>query len=265
MNPIEKKQKEHHEIFFHDVLNRGPDAYDGFINPESIWYWMHIRCLEHIKDFFKGIKTSSFLTVGDGYCGREAGYIKRFGHWVHASDWEPCLLEMAKSKGLVDDCSKQDVNELEFDDEAFDYVLTKETLHHLTTPYRGLCEMLRVAKKGIILIEPNGDNGQKYNCETFEPTGNFLFMFSSNELMKIGAAYGYKFFAFTYSMVFYGFHDQKAIQSGRVEEEKKRLLAVEEQMVFDYRPLLVFFFLRSKEDSNLLTDPKFIRKEIKNG
>jgi SAM-dependent methyltransferase len=263
VNPIEEKQKIHHEKFYHDILNRGEGAYDGFINPQSVWHWMHVYCMDWVKEFFQGIPKSTFLTVGDGYCGREAGYIKKYGHYVHASDYETCLIEVAKSKGLVDDFSKQDLNELEFEDQAFDYVFTKETLHHLPNPYAGLYEMFRVAERGVILIEPNGDCAAKYQCDTFEPTGNFLFMFSSDELMKVGAAYGFKYFVFTYSIVFYGPHNEAAIKEDRVEEEKGRLIAMDNGTKLIHKPLLIFFFLRNREDYNVFNTPnKFTKVEI---
>lgn len=262
---MDKKQKEHHQKFYQDVLDRGVAGYDGFINPESVWHWMHTYCLDWINPFFKGIPKATFLTVGDGYCGREAGYIKRYGHYVHASDYAPCLTKLAKEMNLIDACSVQDLNGLGFQDRSFDFVLAKETLHHMSNPYTGLYEMLRVADRGVIIIEPNGDNEPRYGCDTFEPTGNFLFSFSSHELTKLGTAYGYNYFVITYSIVFYGPHDEEAIKAGRIEEEKRRLIAIDNNTKLTNKPLLIFFFLRNKEDYDVFNDPsKFIKVEIRN-
>jgi SAM-dependent methyltransferase len=157
MNELDIKQIEHHHNHYLEILNNGPTRYDGFINSNSIWYWMHVYCLESIKEFFEKIPLSYFLTAGDGYCGREASYIKQFGHRVHASDIETCLIEIAKNKNLIDEYSKQDMHQLKFEDNCFDYSLVKESLHHLSKPYQGLYELFRVSKNGVILIEPNGD------------------------------------------------------------------------------------------------------------
>ncbi len=264
MNLVDLKQREHHERFYQDILDKGPTAYDGFINPKSIWHFMHVYCLDWIKVFFQNIPKATFLTVGDGYCGREAGYIKTYGHYVHASDCATCLIEMAKMMGLVNACSRQDLNCLGFENRSFDYVLAKETLHHMSNPYTGLYEMLRVAGRGVILIEPNGDSEPRYASTTFEPSGNFLYTFSSNELMKVGIAYGYEYFVVTYSIVFYGPHNEKAIMEGRVCEEMERLIGIDNSTKLTNKPLLIFFFLRKKEDFDIFSDPnKFIKLEVR--
>jgi SAM-dependent methyltransferase len=238
MNTI---QIEHHRKHYRNILDN--TAYDGFINSDSIWYWMHTVCLEDLDWFFKGIPRSRFLTVGDGYCGREAGFVKRYGHYVHASDVEICLIEMAHGKGLVDEFSAQDMHHLSFADDSFDYVLCKESLHHLPRPYHGLYEMLRVASKGVILIEPNGDfEAKDSGFNGYEECGNFNYSFSSRELIKIGLACGIKNFAYGYSHMFYGMHDAAKIAAGLIEEEKKRLMDVAPEVP----PLINFVYMKNK-------------------
>jgi ubiquinone/menaquinone biosynthesis C-methylase UbiE len=162
MLPVEQNQFNHYQKAYKEILDKGLEGYDGFINPNSFWYFEHVYCLEHIQEFFQKISKSRFLTVGDGYCGREGAFIKRFGHFIHASDWETCLLNIGKEKNLIDEISTQNIYNLQFDDGSFDYVFTKESLHHLAMPYKGLYEMFRVSSKGVIIIEPNGDNESKY-------------------------------------------------------------------------------------------------------
>ncbi len=259
MNEIDIKQLDHHKRHYQEILDKGD--IDGFINPNSFWYWEHVYCLEHISDFFKKISPSVFLTIGDGYCGREGAFIKRFGHFVHASDIEICLLEEAWNRGLIDEYSIQDVNNLDFLDGSFDYIFTKETLHHLSTPYRGLYEMFRVAKKGVIIIEPNGDNERRYQYNKFEEVGNYMYGFSSHELVKAGLAYGFKFFVVTYSIVFFLFHSIQNINDGRIEEEKGRLIEYDNKFEHvTFKPLLIVFFLKEEKDWNIFNDDnKFVK------
>lgn len=47
----------------------------------------------------------------------------------------------------------QDVENLTFGNNEFDWVFIHAGLHHCSSPHRGLCEMLRVAKKGIGVLE----------------------------------------------------------------------------------------------------------------
>lgn len=48
-----------------------------------------------------------------------------------------------------------DVEQADLRDGSFDCVFAHEVLHHCRSPHRGLCEMLRVARKHVVLLEPN--------------------------------------------------------------------------------------------------------------
>ncbi|MCX7986598.1 MAG: class I SAM-dependent methyltransferase, partial [Bacteroidales bacterium] len=49
---------------------------------------------------------------------------------------------------------KENAEQLSVPDNSYDYVSCREALHHFPRPYLALYEMLRVSKKGIIIIEP---------------------------------------------------------------------------------------------------------------
>ena len=117
------------------------------------------------------------------------------------------LLEIAYEKGYIDNFSKQNAESLTFSDESFDYVLIKETLHHLPRPWLAIYEAYRVCKKGVIIIEPNDLypyesllkiiflkfknftkkilNKKIYlNEYSFETVGNFIYTINQRELEK---------------------------------------------------------------------------------
>ena len=50
--------------------------------------------------------------------------------------------------------SLQDVERLGFEDGAFDFVVVHQGLHHCHSPHRGLLEMYRVARRGVLAFEP---------------------------------------------------------------------------------------------------------------
>jgi len=50
--------------------------------------------------------------------------------------------------------SYQDAEALTYDDGEFDFCIAHSGLHHCQSPHRGLIEMYRVAKKGILVYEP---------------------------------------------------------------------------------------------------------------
>lgn len=47
----------------------------------------------------------------------------------------------------------QDAESLSFPDEAFDYAVIHEALHHCHSPHRALLELYRVARNGVVAIE----------------------------------------------------------------------------------------------------------------
>lgn len=110
--------------------------------------------------FFKNIdpliyNNEKWLTVGD-FSGIDAAYIKKKGGYSVASDLSlKTLQEDVLPLGLIDECSIQNVEKISFNDNSFDYVCCKEAYHHFPRPAIGFYEMIRVAKKGIIVIEPN--------------------------------------------------------------------------------------------------------------
>jgi SAM-dependent methyltransferase len=50
--------------------------------------------------------------------------------------------------------SYQDVEHLSFPDEAFDFAFVHNGLHHCQSPHRGLLELYRVSRRGVLAFEP---------------------------------------------------------------------------------------------------------------
>lgn len=257
MNPIDSFQRDWHTKWYRDFLEKGRESYIGHFDPNNIHLWSQMYCLEDISSFFSSIPKSSFLTVGDGYCGREGSFIHNYGHYVHASDWEPCLIKEAKDRGLVDEYSQQDLYQLSFGDGFFDFSFCKETLHHLSMPYKGLYEMFRVSKRGVIVIEPSGEKVPNCKQNDFEPTGNYVFTPKAHELLQVGLAYGYKFFAFTYTTIFY-------LPPGDYPADfKDRLVLEDTNKKLEDKNIIAFFFIKDEEIFNAIPNGnKFIKFKV---
>jgi len=79
---------------------------------------------------------------------------------------------------------------LPFEDDFFDYSFIDAGLHHLPRPTLGLYELLRVSKKGIIIMEPNDSWLTRllvtigYATE-IENSGNYVYRYSYREIEKI--------------------------------------------------------------------------------
>lgn len=270
MTPFELKQRDYCCDFFVKALD-DPNLKEH-VNMEGLSFLASNFGLFSISDFFQSVPKSTFLTVGDAYCGKEAVYIRSFGHRVHACDQAPSLIAKAKEWGLIDEWSAQDVNELGFKNEEFDFVFSKEVLHHLSMPYKGLWEMLRVCKKGTIIIEPNGDGmfdrirEQNRDFNIFEPVGNFCFSFRAHELSKIGASYGIKYLAYTYTS---GYNAQvkeivdswNPTKSVSVEIAKLVLLDQNKQSPID-KDMIVFFYLKDEGVFNLINSEKYTKVRV---
>lgn len=138
---------------------------DGLIHPRDTW-----------------------LTIGDGK-GMEAHYLKDKGiENVLATDISSSNLKIAKEKyGYINSFGEENAEKLSFKDKSFEYVLCKESFHHFSKPIVALYEMIRVAKKGVVLIEPNDFKAFKNRMfvNHFEKAGNYVYSISVREFEKI--------------------------------------------------------------------------------
>ncbi len=166
--------------------------------------WLHER-MWNLTDAL-AVPGSSWLTVGDGY-GRDAYYLLKRQCTATASDISATFLPLAKAEGLITDYAVENVEHLTYVDNSFDYVLCKESYHHFPRPYLGVYEMLRVCRKGVVLIEPHDPISRMplllalrntldrinpsllqriwKNRYSFEEVGNYVFKLSEREIEKL--------------------------------------------------------------------------------
>ena len=143
--------------------------------------------------------SSSWLTIGD-MIGSEAYYLKSHNQHAIASDLSDRFLRDNKN---IDGYNVINAEDIKYPDDSFDYVLCKLSLHHFARPYRAIYEMLRIAKKGIIIIEPVDPLSVSpallflkvylpglmrllwKNRISYESVGNYIFKISEREIEKI--------------------------------------------------------------------------------
>jgi SAM-dependent methyltransferase len=102
--------------------------------------------------------------------------------------------------------SLQDAENLRFEDGAFDFVVVHQGLHHCHSPHRGLLEMYRVARRGVLAFEPRDTRlvrlgvklgfGQEYEIAAVtenklqaggvgnSATPNFIYRWTEREIEK---------------------------------------------------------------------------------
>ena len=100
---------------------------------------------------------NSVLDVGAG-TGRAMKKLKTIWPNANVIGVEPvaALREVAYRKGVsTEDLLPGDALQLNFDDNAFDYVIETGALHHIYEPTTAVKEMARVARKGVMISDSN--------------------------------------------------------------------------------------------------------------
>jgi SAM-dependent methyltransferase len=181
-----------------------------FARPDSIDNWHHERMLGSLAPLLKHARDTTWMTVGDGRFGSDANYLMGHVAAATATSISGSTLALAKARDWITAFSEENVENISFADESFDWVLCKETYHHLPRPAIGFYEMLRVARQGIVLIEPVGGGANplgavkrwvkgrirgEYASDQFEPVGNYIFRVDLEEIAKMLTALNHRTFA----------------------------------------------------------------------
>ncbi|MBU6340354.1 MAG: methyltransferase domain-containing protein [Bacteroidetes bacterium] len=224
MNDPEKSYALHEQHF--DQYGKGgarAAIARSWFEPGSIAY-AQARQRDAISDpLLQHYPGAQWLTVGDGRYGGDAHYLQSKGAKVLATDISDTLLIEGFELGYIQAYQKANAEALEFGDNSFDFVLCKESYHHFPRPMKALYEMLRVAKTGVVLLEPvdpyiyrnmiqamfragiAGINrlglfklllGRSINRATYEEVGNYVYKISRREIEKTALGLNYPAIAF---------------------------------------------------------------------
>jgi len=192
---------------------------DVWLDQGTVGAWRHRRMLSAVDPLIKVYPSAKWLTVGDSMFGFEAHYLQEHGVDVVASNITKGGFDEAVKRGFIKKYSIQNAEALTFADEEFDFVLCKLSYHHFPRPPVAFYEMIRVARLGIVLIEPNDryildtplqkilNNrifywflekalGLKEKRFDFEHTGSYVFSISCREIEKLALAIQCRMVAF---------------------------------------------------------------------
>lgn len=183
--------EKHWSEFMDDAHHRS--LYSSWWKPGTVNYWRHTRLLSPVLEVLSGLKNYSWLTIGDG-AGTDAWRLLQAGFMeVLATDLDGTVLQQTKESGYISNYQIENAEALSFADNSFDFVLCKEALHHMSRPYAAIYDFFRVARYGVVVIEPQ-DPWIDWPCRTdatsphYEAVGNYVYQYSARELEKI--AYG---------------------------------------------------------------------------
>lgn len=232
INKYYKLQESHHQksnFLINQLLNNTVD------------YWRHSRMYSFIDPILKIEKKSTWLTVGDGRYGHEAHYIESKGSGVVASDISISRLKKAKQANYIGKYKKINAEKISLTDSSYEYILCKESYHHFPRPIIALYEMIRVAKKAVILIEPNdvrkrslswknilGIEDLRSYYNKFEVSGNYVYGITRREIQKVALGIGLKYCAFAAVDDYYipGVENEKITSNGPLKRKIRIILII---------------------------------------
>ena len=244
---FQDKSYQQHSEHFKEFTQKGKNAVHAktWLEKDTVDAWRHQRLYQALDPILVTESQAKWLTIGDGRYGKDANYITEKGCDALATDISEHLLKEAKDIGYITKYKKENAESLSFNDSAFDYVFCKESYHHFPRPMLALYEMLRVAKSGVLLIEPNDPYitdrlsiilfsyikniikkilGKEIIKHSFEVTGNYVFSLSNREVEKVALGLNYKAVAFKgfNDAYFLGVEYEKMSDKGPLQKKVKR-------------------------------------------
>ncbi|MCX8093316.1 MAG: class I SAM-dependent methyltransferase [Candidatus Goldbacteria bacterium] len=149
------------------------------------------RVFTRVSPFFYG---DSLLDCGCGNGEDVRIYLKYFKR-IHGLDIEQSPdWKLYTNESIT--FSIGDTQKLNFENESFDTVLEKDMLHHVPSPSDALKEMIRVAKKKIIVIEANRYNPLLYiNMTLLKNHQHFTQKYFKKLIEETGLKYEFHFFS----------------------------------------------------------------------
>jgi len=250
-----------------------------WLEKDTVDAWRHLRMYGNLDPLLNA-EHSKWLTIGDGRYGNDANYILSKGCDALATDISDILLKEAKEYGYITQYKKENSESLSFNDSEFDYVFCKEAYHHFPRPMLALYEMLRVAEKGVILIEPNDryiNNsvtdvffrnfinlikkllGIKASRHDFEDSGNYVFRISRREIEKVSLGLNYEVVAFIGINDAYikGVEFEKLSDKGPLLKKIRAIIFIRDLLcklrLIDYGLLASIIFKQEPSEDLLLT------------
>lgn len=227
------------------------DVAAGFLSGEFHDYFRAIP-FQRVRDLLAkhGIDLNgrSLLVAGCG-SGIDIFYLKKyFNAEYFATDISKNAVDTALRNFPGIRGRAEDSEAMSFDDNSFDYVFTAASLHHLPRPSLALYELLRVARKGVIVIEPNDSllcraATRLGLASEVEKSGNYVFRFSLRDIEKYARALFLKFAADR----FFAIH---RVATSRLEFLGLRLLNSLSNLFFPSQGNYIVFMIEKNHKKN---------------
>jgi len=239
----------------------------------------HERMILPILPILQHYQNTKWLTVGDGRFGGDSLILNKLENSLNVlpSDISPYLLEYSKNQGKLKNFAIENAEQLSFEDNSFDFGFCKEAYHHFPRPYLALYEMLRVARKGIILIEPNGQKNwagrllrawkrrrnrlsgipsSHSDSHLYETVGNYVYTITEREMEKLALGLNFPMVAFYYLNDFYESAFVKANLSSKSFQRFQQKIRMEDflcRLGIKSHGLVIAVIFKQTPDNELIT------------
>ena len=207
-----KLEKDNPQIFTQDAVNTQQKAFDKHFDPIYLKRWesniTDDPIIRYAKDrrLKRGLEKLCMSTDMDledilhwnvlticGGSGGEGIYLSRVGFKsVTVSDISENALAICKELAPHLHTIQLNAEAIDLEDNSFDLVVVQAGLHHLPRPTLGLTEMLRVARKTIIVLEPHTGFIPNLIGTVWEEQGdarNYVFRWNQNILEQVSRSY----------------------------------------------------------------------------
>ena len=193
-------QKQHHAFDADEAAKIARELQGGKV---TVDLWRHHRLASLAVPIIQSFPEATWVTIGDGKWGWDAHYLTTQGvKTITATDITEERLKAAKEVGYIPEYSVENAEKLSFPDASFDFAFVKDCASHCPRGYVVLYEMLRVARLGIVVVEPYDPRIPlvqnsvlfiqrffykliKRNPDTFNQSANYVFTFSEREIEKM--------------------------------------------------------------------------------
>jgi ubiquinone/menaquinone biosynthesis C-methylase UbiE len=145
-----------------------------------------------------GIPSGGKTLVAACGIGTDLHYLRQFHSSVYyMCDISASMVGLANANHPDARGNAADIETLPYADDCFDLVFVASSLHHLPRPYIGLYELMRVAKRAVIVVEPNDSLLTRIAstmglATVVEQAGNYVYRFSREDFQHVARALFYK-------------------------------------------------------------------------
>ncbi|MEY4593939.1 MAG: hypothetical protein RIQ47_349 [Bacteroidota bacterium] len=287
-----EKSYSRHQHSYHNLVVDSPELYRDWFLKDNADFWRHRRKLNFILPFLEQDPAKTWLCIGDGRYGTSAMYIDAKGGIATATDITDQLLQKSFEAGLIKRMAIQNAEAISYDDNSFDYVFCKEAYHHFPRPFVGMYEMLRVARKAVLLIEPRdsallplplkwfrqfknsikkviGKTVYAPDHFNYEEVGNYVYAMAEREFEKLALGMNLPVVAFkAFDDVYYPGVEQERASTDfplfRKMQWELKLLSLKRVLGFHSSNYLVTVVFKQAPDNELIVRLQQLGYQVRN-